>query len=799
MPAANWKSSGRRRLPLLLTAAFCAVACLTFGLIGASAAPLQPTTTTFTITDTATGQPITGAIKPDEEVTLTATVTGSSSYPNGTIGFQNTTSNTPLCDSGGNCSWAVGQTGPTTAQGSVSLYLPSGTYNLQAAFRPASGSGFLPSSSSSASITVATQRTLTTATTLSVSPNPITEGGSATLTATITSADGSIPHGMVTFYSTNGNTKTFIQEATLDANGQASIIRSDWAVGNISLEADYLGDTFVDVNGDTVQWLSSSNSPLDPVSLTINPPSSTPTTTTTPTGTTLTDLPDARAYVGRTATLSARLLDSGGNPLANETVTLTANDAAGTSCSAQTDATGLASCTASFPAAGTFTVTAAFEGAGGYTASSDSSQQIEIDTVPTAVTYTGATTTASGSQVTLSGRLVDTLASAPIQGQTLTLMLNGNAAERCSGTTDATGLASCAVTVGEPGSTTPYPVSVSYAGSGTYGASSGTGSLTVTVPTTLTYAGASQIVRGNKATLAATLLAAGQPLAGQVVTLTLASGESCSATTNAAGLASCQTTTAVNGLGGPDAVSLSFAGGGIYAASTGSGTLIVLVPTTTSMLATAPVLQGASAKLSATLTTSGGPLGGRTVTLSLGAQSCTATTTATGTATCTISGVTALLGPGTTGASFAGSTYYLPSSGAGSTYVYGMPKGGGSFVVGDQSDTGSVTFWGSQWWKVNSLSGGGDPSSFKGFAANVPSLACGGTWSTDPGNSSPPPAAPLPAYMAVIVSSNNTKSGSQISGNIAAVVIVKTDAGYEANPGHAGTGTVVATLCTSGS
>jgi hypothetical protein len=49
--------------------------------------------------------------------------------------------------------------------------------------------------------------------------------------------------------------------------------------------------------------------------------------------------------------------------------------------------------------------------------------------------------------------------------------------------------------------------------------------------------------------------------------------------------------------------------------------------------------------------------------------------------------------------------------------------------------------------------------------------------------------------MAVIVSSKIGKSGSQISGNTVAVVIVKTNAGYDADPGHAGTGTVVATLC----
>ena len=42
-----------------------------------------------------------------------------------------------------------------------------------------------------------------------------------------------------------------------------------------------------------------------------------------------------------------------------------------------------------------------------------------------------------------------------------------------------------------------------------------------------------------------------------------------------------------------------------------------------------------------------------------------------------------------------------------------------------------------------------------------------------------------------------TQSGNTISGNIAKVVIVKTNPGYQPNPDDPGTGTVVATLCGS--
>lgn len=69
----------------------------------------------------------------------------------------------------------------------------------------------------------------------------------------------------------------------------------------------------------------------------------------------------------------------------------------------------------------------------------------------------------------------------------------------------------------------------------------------------------------------------------------------------------------------------------------------------------------------------------------------------------------------------------------------------------------------------------------------------GGTWQTDPGNSSNPPAS-VPTYLAVVVTSSTTKSGSLIAGNVVGLAIVRTDAGYGANPGHAGSGTIVAVI-----
>jgi hypothetical protein len=45
--------------------------------------------------------------------------------------------------------------------------------------------------------------------------------------------------------------------------------------------------------------------------------------------------------------------------------------------------------------------------------------------------------------------------------------------------------------------------------------------------------------------------------------------------------------------------------------------------------------------------------------------------------------------------------------------------------------------------------------------------------------------------MAVIVATKVTQEGSLIKGDLPRMVIVKTDGGYDANPGHAGTGVVI--------
>src|SRR5207253_5428387 len=124
--------------------------------------------------------------------------------------------------------------------------------------------------------------------------------------------------------------------------------------------------------------------------------------------------------------------------------------------------------------------------------------------------------------------------------------------------------------------------------------------------------------------------------------------------------------------------------------------------------------------------------------------------------------------------------------------VFAFAPGSGSFVVGDGSSGigNAVTFWGAQWASLNVLTGGTAPAAFKGFAKSPAQPTCGptATWSTDPGNSAPPPAGPLPAFMGVISTDSAVKNGSQITGTTPHIVVVQTNPGYAPNPGHAGTG-----------
>ena len=252
----------------------------------------------------------------------------------------------------------------------------------------------------------------------------------------------------------------------------------------------------------------------------------------------------------------------------------------------------------------------------------------------------------------------------------------------------------------------------------------------------------------------------------------------------------------------------------LYADSTDTlddGLTVTLEESTTTYTGPTVVANGGSVTLTALFEEDGAndddgeggpgiPTAGRTIHFQLGsgitAQTCDGVSNALGIASCTINPVNQPLGPGVVSASFTSDGFYRDSSDSATTMVFAFPEFGG-FEIGDlNSAVGTnVTFWGAQWAKLNSLSGGPAPSSFKGFGDTLSAApACGITLSGTPGNSTHPPAT-VPAFMGVLVPTTITKTGSDISSVVWSIVVVQTNAGYENNPGHAGTGIVVAQFC----
>jgi PKD repeat protein len=304
-------------------------------------------------------------------------------------------------------------------------------------------------------------------------------------------------------------------------------------------------------------------------------------------------------------------------------------------------------------------------------------------------------------------------------------------------------------------------------------------------------------------------------LIGKTLTFSVGS-QSCAGVTDGTGFASCQLT--LNQIPGAYTVTASFAGDSVYAPSSDTAPFTITREETT-LTYTGPTIilaNQSSLTASATLVEDGandddGDGGspppnpwGQTVTFTLGSQSCSGTTDASGNVSCTISPVSSQLGNQTITSDFAGDAYYEPSSDSDEVVVFAFPSRG-AFTLGDQTVAGAgqdttVTWWSHSWASLNSLSGGQAPASFKGFVTDVtlptmsPPELCGTTFTSRTGNSGHPPDT-VPSYMGVLVASSVTQSGSTINGTWGSIVVVRTDPGYQPNPGHPGTGKIVATFC----
>jgi hypothetical protein len=742
---------------------------------------------------------------------FTATVTSTAGHPTGTVDFVRTSPGGAVTDVTVNLNPSPSDPNASVAVLGPVAFTGTGTWSIKATYNSDDPFfGFAGGESATSFVSVgAAPLPHPVSVSLTLDPNPPTQGTDVAFTVHVAASDGTtgVPTGSVTIK--GSNTTDASQQFTLispqyptgvipvDANGNATITVNGFAQADYSFLAIY-------TSADTATYQSSSVTNLVEVQ---------PSTQTFQTSTHLDILPGA-IQTGQQVTLEATVTQVGAqtSPNSGAIVDFRSDSVNGHDVElgqGQLDANGVATLPHTFTRGGSYTITAIFIGSTfgnlTYMSSQDSAPLSVTDpnaTQSTTVTQTSDATAQTGGSALLTGTL--TSGGIPLPNEPLTLSVNGEPAETCSGITTTSGVVTCSVTVNDPiGS---YDIHAAFGGDSVnaYGASFGDATLTVTgIPTTLAYTGQTTASPGAPLTLTYQLAANGSNLSGQTVTATFNGAQLGPAQTDANGVATWTVTAPTTP--GPYATTADFAGDAQYylASNEASGSVQVgQIPTAIVDNTSGNFQLGSTVTLSGTLTANGHALANEPVTLAFATgtstASCPATTDANGDASCSVT-VPGPTGPATTSATFAGDSSYKPAANTQSALVYDFAPGGGSFVVGDGSASGNVTFWGAQWWKQNTLSQldpKSENASFKGYADTPSTPQCGTDWAANPGNSSRPPAGPLPAYMAVIVTDHNGKSGPVQSGDTVAIVIVKTNAGYKNDPGHAGTGTVVATLCT---
>ena len=450
----------------------------------------------------------------------------------------------------------------------------------------------------------------------------------------------------VTFAISPDPNNTQFCSAVTSASGDASC--------PVTLTADAGGAYTVSANFDGSSDADYLSSPTVSQTFTINPAP-----------TTLTYTGDLSGDYHDPATLKAQLVETHHPTVGVQgaTVSLSAGTQA---CSGTTDASGTFLCQPTLnQAPATYPISAGFAGSTDYVASSDNSQSFTVNQAPTTLTYSGDSSQEWSHSTTLKAKLVEAHnPGTSIAGETITFTLGS---QSCSGTTDGTGTASCSFVVSlAPGA---YTVTASFAGDVYYVGSSDAEPYTVKpVPTAITYSGATNGDYSDQVTLRGTLIAdppGGAPLSGQTLTFTLGN-QSCTGKTNASGVASC-TLTINQPVGAATSVVTSYAGTTYYqASSTTRAFQITQEEDGLSYTGPTSAKKGSTITLSAKLTHGTTGLGGRTITFTLGTQSCTGITASSGSslgvATCTLTLSQAAGTNYTVKAAFAGDTFYEPVS-----------------------------------------------------------------------------------------------------------------------------------------
>ena len=182
----------------------------------------------------------------------------------------------------------------------------------------------------------------------------------------------------------------------------------------------------------------------------------------------------------------------------------------------------------------------------------------------------------------------------------------GPSAQSCSGTTDASGAATCTIIVAgqSPG---PIPVTAGFASDGYYRLASAASTVNLPEGTQLTVNPSGGVYEGSTP-LSGTLVNTytNQPIPNEQVTFTLGGAQSCTAITNAVGVANCSVTP--NEPAGTYSTTGSFPGDSnqqpqLLPTSGSSTFTVTLAPTTFAYTGTTSVTNGGSTTLSGVLTT----------------------------------------------------------------------------------------------------------------------------------------------------------------------------------------------------
>lgn len=284
--------------------------------------------------------------------------------------------------------------------------------------------------------------------------------------------------------------------------------------------------------------------------------------------------PTQTAAIGSQAAVKATFANSCGQGIQGAPITFAVQSwpNAGTTETATTDSNGVASFAYGGSSTGTDTVGASTTNPAGTIGSHTVTvlwQQRQSQLTITG----GATTSDFHDPVTVAAVLTDN--QGPVPAAPVVFTLNG--AETCTGTTDASGVASCSLTPGEPAGTSA--LAASFAGNATDLGSSATADFVVTrEETTLTYTGPAKAANGQPYPASGVLKEDGAtPVTGRTVTFTVGSGgsaQSCAGTTDATGRASCTIATVDQPAGATSQpVTAVFAGDAFYQPASASGTV----------------------------------------------------------------------------------------------------------------------------------------------------------------------------------------------------------------------------------